>query len=352
MVKMTNHSGDLSRYSKQTRFAPFGEAGQRRLLDSKILICGCGALGSVIANTLVRAGVGHVRLVDRDFLEQSNLQRQVLYREQDVVDGLPKAIAAAKHLSQINSEVTIEPIVADVTYRNIEELADGVDLVLDGTDNFETRLLLNDYALKNNIPWIFGGVIGGEGQVMPILPTETACLACLVAEPPLPGESPTCDTAGVLGPAVNVIASIESLEAMKLLAGVKQEVCTGLTVMDLWNGRSRRLEIKPTSDCRACAQQDFVWLEGRRASESVVLCDKGAVQIRPPEGEGRIDLDSMRAMLSSTVGVEGDVTGNQFLIQFVFEGHEITLFADGRAILGGTKEESEARGLLARCLGG
>lgn len=349
---MSSSSEDLSRYSKQTRFAPFGKRGQRRLLDSKILICGCGALGSVIANTLVRAGVGHVRLVDRDFLERSNLQRQVLYSEQDITDGLPKAIAAARRLSQINSEVVIEPIVADVTYRNLDELAEGVDLILDGTDNFETRLLLNDYAIKNMVPWIFGGVIGGEGQVMPILPGKTACLACLVPEPPLPGETPTCDTAGVLGAAVNVIASIESLEAMKLLARLEEEICTGLTVMDLWNGRSRRLAIKPSSDCRACGQHDYAWLEGRRASETVVLCDKGAVQIRPPEGAGRVDLDAMRAMLSSTADVEGEVTGNQFLIQFTFEGHEVTLFADGRAILGGTKDESEARGLLARCLGG
>ncbi len=349
---MSETTPDFSRYSKQTRFAPFGVAGQKRLFASKVLICGCGALGSVIANTLVRAGVGHIRLVDRDFLELSNLQRQVLYNEQDVADGLPKAIAAAKHLTQINSEVTVEPLVADITHRNLGELAEGIDLILDGTDNFETRLLLNDYALMQGIPWVFGGVIGGEGQVMPIIPGKTACLACLVSEPPLPGESPTCDTAGVLGPAVNVIASIESLEAMKLLAGLDEDLATGLTVMDLWHGRSRRLAIDPSPDCRACGQHDYVWFEGRRASETVILCDKGAVQIRPPEAEGRIDLDAMRAMLSSIAGVVGEVTGNQFLIQFDFEGHKVTLFADGRAILGGTKDESEARGLLARCLGG
>ncbi len=206
-----------SRYDRQARFAPLGEEGQRQLMSARALVCGCGALGSVIAETLVRAGVGLVRIVDRDFVELSNLQRQVLYDEQDVADNLPKALAAANKLLKINSEIEIEPVVADVTHLNITKLASDVDVIVDGTDNFATRFLLNDFAVKYRKPWIYGGCIGAEGQTMTILPRETACLACLMADVPPPGTTPTCDTAGIIAPIVNVIASIEAAEALKIL---------------------------------------------------------------------------------------------------------------------------------------
>lgn len=346
---MSDSSDTLARYSKQTRFAPLGKEGQQRLAQSKVLLCGCGALGSVIANTLARAGVHYLRIVDRDYLEISNLQRQVLFDEDDVIAGMPKAIAAANRLAQINSSVEIDPVVADVTYRNMIDLGDGVDLILDGTDNFETRLLLNDYSMKYEVPWIFGGVIGAEGQMMPVLPGKTACLACLIPEPPTAGSTPTCDSAGVLGSAVNVVASLQAIEAIKILSGNLSHVSQQLTVVDLWNSRYRTLDIKADPNCRACGERDFVWLDGRCASETVILCDKGAVQISPPEGAERLDLTSMQAELSRQ-GV-GEIRGNQFLLQFVYEGHEITLFVDGRAIVGDTKQESQARALLARCLG-
>ena len=205
------------------------------------------ALGSVVAETLVRAGVGFVRIVDRDFLELNNLQRQVLFDEQDVADGLPKAIAAANKLRRINSEVEIEPVVADVTHRNIAELAGDVDVIVDGTDNFATRFLLNDFAVKHNKPWVYGGCIGAEGQTMTILPGETACLACLMADVPPPGTTPTCDTAGIIGPIVGVIASIEAAEAMKILSGHREAVSRRLTIIDLWDNQIRQ------SICSSCA---------------------------------------------------------------------------------------------------
>lgn len=338
----------LARYAKQTRFAPLGEAGQQRLLASRVLLCGCGALGSVIANTLVRAGVGHLTIVDRDFLETSNLQRQVLFTEQDVTDRLPKAIAAANHLRAINSAVTVEPIVADVTANNLAKLAAGHDLVLDGTDNFETRLLVNDYAVREQVPWVYGGVIGAEGRVMPIVPGETACLACLMPDAPAPGETETCDSAGVLSPAVNVVASLQALEAMKLLADCRDALVEGLTVIDLWDGRWRKLAVPRDPACRACGERQFDWLDGRRGSQAVVLCGRGAVQISPPPGTPPLDLTAMRAVLAPL----GEVTGNAYLLRLQYEGHEITVFSDGRAIIGGVEGEAQARSVWSRCVGG
>ena len=215
-------SSDLARYARQIRFAPLGEEGQRRLNGGKALLCGCGALGSAIANLLVRAGVGMLRIVDRDFVELGNLQRQTLFDEADAAAALPKAVAAAEKLRKINSTVAIEPIVADIGPTNIRRLCDGVDLLLDGTDNFETRMLINDAAVKFKLPWIYGGCVGGEGQSMTILPGETACLRCLMPECPRPGSTATCESAGILGPIVGVIASIEAGEAMKILSGNRQ----------------------------------------------------------------------------------------------------------------------------------
>lgn len=336
------------RYAKQTRFAPLGDAGQARLAASSVLVVGCGALGSVLAESMVRAGVGNVRLVDRDFVELSNLQRQTLYTESDVRDRTPKAIAAAERLRAVNSDVSIEGVVADVTSTNLAALGAACDVILDGTDNFETRLLVNDYAVRDGVPWVYGGVIGAEGRVMPIVPGQTACLACLLPEPPATGEAETCDSAGVLGPAVGVVASLQAIEALKLLAGAHEALAHGLTVIDLWGGRWRRLAVPRDPACRACGERRFDWLEGRRGSRAVVLCGRGAVQVSPPEGSPPIDLPALRAKLAQLA----PVAGNPYLLRIEYEGHDVTVFADGRAIIGGVESEAEARSVWARLSGG
>ncbi len=337
------------RYSRQVRFAPLGEKGQRQLRKSSVLVCGCGALGSAIANTLVRAGVGTVRIVDRDFLELSNLQRQVLYDEADVAAGLPKAIAAAGKLRAINSEVTIEPFVVDVTHKNVEELASDVDAIVDGSDNFEVRFLLNDFSLSTGKPWVYGGVIGAEGQSMTILPGETACLACLIPEPPPPGVAPTCDTAGVLGPAVQLVAALQSAEAMKLLSGNSGEVSRRLTIVDLWSNHLRQVDLaklRAAGNCRACDQRDFAWLEGRLGSKSAILCGRNAVQLRPASKQ-TLDLPAIAKSLQDV----GEVLVNDYLLRVKTANHTLTLFPDGRAIVAGTDDEATARSLFAQWVG-
>ncbi len=344
------NADSLARYSRQVRFAPLGETGQRKLLLSRVLVCGCGALGSAIASTLVRAGVGHVRIVDRDFLELSNLQRQALYDEADVAAGLPKAIAAARKLRAINSDITIEPVVADVTYKNLADHAGDCDLMIDGTDNFEIRFLLNDFALATGKPWVYGGVIGGEGQSMTILPGETACLACMLAEPPPPGVTPTCDTAGVLGPAVNLIAAIQSAEALKLLSGNRDTISRKLTIVDLWRNTMRQVDLtrlQESGNCRACGERDFVWLDGRRGSKTAVLCGRNAVQLRP-DGAQSIDLESIAASLDGVA----DVFANEYLLRAETENFTLTLFPDGRAIVTGTDDVGVARSVLAQLVAG
>jgi adenylyltransferase/sulfurtransferase len=336
-----------ARYAKQVRYAPIGDAGQRRLGASSVLVIGCGALGSATSEWLVRAGVGRVRIVDRDFVELSNLQRQSLFTEADSADGTPKAVAAERRLRSVNSNVAVEGIVADFTHRNARDLAEGFDLLVDGTDNFETRLLANDLSLATNTPWVYGGVIGAEGRVMPIVPGATACLACLVPEAPAPGESPTCDSLGVIGPAVGVVASLQALEAIKLLAGASDAVAHGLTVIDLWSNHWRRLGVKPSAGCRACGERDFAWLDGRRARGAVTLCGRGAVQLAPPEGGAPVDLELARQRLAEL----GPVRGNAYLVRLDAPPHGLTVFADGRVIVSGVEDEAQARGVVARLLG-
>src|SRR4051812_48476795 len=278
----------LDRYSRQMRFPALGESGQMRLLNSRVTICGCGALGTVLANHLVRAGVGRVRIVDRDFIETHNLQRQILFDEQDVADNLPKAEAAARKLRLINSQVNVEPVVTDIDHTNILDLVGDADLILDGTDNFETRYLINDAAVKLGKPWIFGGVIGSEGQSMTIRPGLTPCLRCVIEDSPPPGMSPTCETAGVLGPAVAVIASFEAVEAIKLLSGAVDALNTELIMVDLWDWTFRRLKVANLLgkvDCPCCKGRKFEWLDGAPGSHPPPLCGRNAVQIaaRRPE---------------------------------------------------------------------
>lgn len=339
---------DFSRYVRQMRYPPFGEAGQERLAASRVLVCGCGALGSVLTDTLVRAGVGCMRIADRDFLETSNLQRQVLFDEDDVARGLPKAIAAAEKLRRINSEVQVEPIVADVDHTNLVELADGADMIVDGTDNFQTRFLLNDFAVKNNIPWVYGGCLGAEGQTMTILPGETACLRCLMQDCPPPGTTPTCDTAGILAPIVSVIASIEAMEALKVLSGNLQAVARVLTVVDLWNGRLRQVDLsslREQVDCPTCKGGDYPWLDGKQGSHTAVLCGRNAVQLS--HAGAAVDLDRLAQRLEGV----GQVVCNTFLLRLRVDSYQITVFPDGRAIVGGTDDIATAKSVHAKYIG-
>lgn len=346
---MNHDDAQFERYSRQVRFAPLGEAGQRQLSAARVLVCGCGALGSVIAETLARAGVGFLRLVDRDFLETGNLHRQILYDESDVAEGLPKSAAAAKRLRQINSQVQVEAVVEDVTFKNIRPLADDVDLLLDGTDNFQTRYLLNDYAQATGKPWVYGGCIGAEGQTMTIVPSKTPCLACVMPEPPPASVTPTCETAGVLGPIVNVIASIQAMEALKILSGNAAARNRGLTVVDLWRNELRTVglaALAESSHCPVCQQREFAWLEGRRGDEAVTLCGRNAVQISPTTRQS-IQLSQLAEKLKEV----GRVTGNPFLVRVMIEDFTITVFADGRAIVSGTDDLAAARALHARYVG-
>ncbi len=339
----------LDRYVRQMRYPPLGEEGQRELSSSSVLLCGCGALGSVLANTLARAGVGRLRIVDRDFLELNNLQRQVLYDENDVAAELPKAVAAQRKLQAINSQIDIEAVVADVDSGNIEGFLDGADMILDGTDNFETRYLINDAAVKHNLPWVYGGCIGAEGQTMTILPGETACLRCLMQDAPPPGSTPTCDTAGILGPIINVVASFQACEAIKILSGNRSAISRSLTVIQMWDSRVRQVDLstlRENVDCPTCKGRDFAWLDGERGSHTAVLCGRNAVQLSFPDRQ-QVSLDALAEQLAGV----GTVTRNTFLLRVAVDKYEITVFPDGRAIIGGTDDVAEARNAYAKYVG-
>lgn len=340
---------NLDRYSRQIRFAAIGEAGQRRLAASRALVCGCGALGSVLANTLARSGVGSLRIVDRDFVETSNLQRQVLFDEDDVAAHLPKAVAAANKLRRINSEIEIEPIVSDVDHTNLPGLLENVDVIVDGTDNFETRFLLNDASVKFGLPWVYGGCIGAGGQTMTILPGETPCLRCLIQEAPPPGATETCDTAGILSPIINVIASIQAMEALKILSGHRESIQRSLLVFDLWENRVLPMKAAPlrdSGDCPTCGRRDFPWLSGERGTHTAVLCGRNAVQLARPGGSP-LSLEALAEKLAAV----GRVTRNPFLLRLAVDDYLLTVFPDGRAIIGGTDDIATARTLYARYIG-
>ena len=345
----SGNGGGIGAIRTQMRYAPIGVEGQRRLLASRVLVCGCGALGSVLANTLARAGVGHLRIVDRDFLELNNLQRQVLYDEADVEAGIPKAVAAQARLRRINSQIEIEAIVTDVDHTNIGRLVEGVDVILDGTDNFESRYLLNDASLRYEIPWVYGGCIGAVGQTMTIVPGETPCFRCLHPEPPPPGTTETCDSAGILGPIINVIASIQACEGLKILSGHREAVSRELQVFELWDNRIRQIKLDALREgnrCPACVQREFVWLSGERGSHTAVLCGRNAVQLSFPE---RITI-SLASLENKLQGI-GRVTRNSYLLRLRVDDYTITVFPDGRAIINGTEDIAEAKTLYARYVG-
>jgi molybdopterin-synthase adenylyltransferase len=337
-----------SRYARQMRFAPLGVEGQRRLSAARALVVGCGALGSVITSTLARAGVGRLRIVDRDFLELNNLQRQVLYDEDDVAAGLPKAIAARDHLARINSQIEIDAVVADVDHTNIERLLAGVDCLIDGTDNFETRLLLNDAAVKLGIPWVYGGCLGAEGQTLTIIPGQTPCLRCLMPDPPPPGTTPTCDSAGILATVIGVVASIEANEALKILSGHPETISRTWTVVDLWDNTVRQIKLESarTADCPCCGRREFPWLAGERGSHTAVLCGRNSVQLSFP-GREAVSLDQLADKLASV----GQVTRNKYLVRASIGEYELTVFPDGRAVIGGTEDIAQARSIYAKYVG-
>jgi len=342
---------ELGRYQKQMLFHGIQESGQRRLRTGHVLQIGCGALGCVVADQLVRAGVAELRIADRDFVELSNLQRQSLFTEQDVVDHLPKAIVAAHRLRDVNSDVQIKPHVTDVDFRNIRPLAEGADLIVDGTDNFEIRYLINDLSMETRIPWIFTGCTGSLGQVMPIFPGHSACLRCLIPEPPPPGSTETCDTAGVLGPAVGVAASLQAALALKILSGHGNEIAHQMTVVDVWDGSFRTVHtstLHDRGDCPACHRGERLWLQGVRSAGSAVLCGRNAVQVSP-SAKLSLSIKELAGRLESA----GTVTLNPFLVRVQLSDSDlqISVFPDGRAIIQGTDDPGVARGVYSRYIG-
>ncbi len=333
------------KYSRQILFAGIGEAGQQRLLGSRAVLVGCGALGTSLANLLVRAGVGHLRIVDRDFVEPSNLQRQTLFDEADAREALPKAVAAERKLRAINSDVEVEGVVADLGPRNAQELLDSAEVVLDGTDNFETRFLLNDAAVKLGLPWVYGAVVSSYGVTMTIVPGETPCLACLLEARAEQGIEETCDTVGVLNAAVGVISSIQAAEAIKLLAGKREALHGRLVSFDAWSGRFQAIRVERNADCRACVRRELAYLEGE-AQPHLTMCGRDSVQIH--ERSRRLDLAALGRRLGPAVA---EVRNNDFLLRFRVPPYELTVFADGRAIIKGTRDPGVARSLYARYIG-
>jgi adenylyltransferase/sulfurtransferase len=339
---------DLSRYARQIIFPDLGQAGQRRLLDATVVLIGCGATGTVIANHLVRSGVGRLRIIDRDFIELNNLQRQLLFDEQDMAEGLPKAEAARRKLARINSAITVEGIVADVTADNILDLLAGADLAMDGADNFEARFLLNDACVQLGLPWIYTGVIASYGMTMTIRPGATACLRCLLGQMPAPGTAPTCDTAGVLAPSVSVVASIAAGEALKLLAGFGELNTGSLLNFDLLDNSLERFEVLRRPDCPACGQRDLEFLHAETGTRTATLCGRNAVQISV-HGRPAVNLAELASRLRQS-GV-AQMTANPYLLRAAIDGLEITVFPDARAIIKGTEDESVARTIYARYVG-
>ena len=334
------------RYSRQILFDGIGEEGQRRLLAARVLMVGCGALGSAHAESLARAGAGHLRIVDRDFVEPSNLQRQTMFTESDAEQRLPKAIAAANHLRQINSEIEIEPHILDINYSSIEQLLDACDVVIDGTDNFATRYLINDACVKHNITWIYGAAVGSYGVTMTIRPHQTACLRCVFEEAPAAASAPTCDTSGVIMPIINVVSAVQVSEVMKLVTGRIEDLHGSLMQFDVWRNEWRRINPgAPRADCPTCALGIYDTLS-QAADGAAVLCGRDAVQVSPSQPT-RINFSSLAERLRRA----GEVKFNEYLLRFRTGPFELTVFQDARSIIRGTDEIALARSLYAKYIG-
>jgi adenylyltransferase/sulfurtransferase len=336
-----------NRYSRQILFPGIGNDGQKKLENSRVLILGCGALGAAHAESLARAGVGFLRLADRDFVEFSNLQRQSLYSETDARERIPKAVAAKQRLSEINSEIEIEGIVTDVNHTNIEAMITDVDLVLDGTDNFQIRYLINDACIKLDKPWIYGAAVSSYGTSMTVLPGKTPCLRCIFEEIPAAGSSPTCDTAGVIQPIIASISAVQITEAIKILTGQNDKLHSALLQVDIWNSDWRKIRLKgPNKDCPACQQKQFSFLDAEQDDFFTTLCGRDAVQVKP-QNASVLDLEKLAKSLSSLDGIKF----NEYLLRFEADGYELTVFRDARAIIKGTDDPSTARSLYARYIG-
>jgi len=332
------------RYSRQLLFSGIGTEGQQQLAIARVAIVGCGATGSALASLLARAGVGAIRIIDRDYVEPSNLQRQSLFDESDAAEALPKAIAAARKIAAFNSQIVVDSHVADLTPSNIAALLEGAQLILDGTDNFETRYLINDFAVQQALPWIYTAAVGSYGVTMNIIPGKTACLACIFPEPPR-GLLETCETAGVLNTAVNWAASVAASEALKLLVGAEDRLRQSLLSFDLWSNQHGEVTAAhPRGGCHACDERKFLHLAGKDRPQ-VTLCGRNSVQIH--ERARAVDL----AEMSKRLKPHGAVRHNDFVLKFWHEPYEMTLFPDGRAIIKGTTDTTVARSLYARYVG-
>jgi adenylyltransferase/sulfurtransferase len=335
------------RYSRQILFREIGKAGQEKLLNSRVLLVGCGALGASHAEMLARAGIGNLAVVDRDFVEFTNLQRQTLYSEQDARDRLPKAIAAKNRIAAINSETHVEAIIADVNYSNIESLLKDRDLVIDGTDNFQVRYLVNDACVKLGVPWIYGAAVSSYGATMTIIPGETPCLRCIFEEMPGAGSSPTCDTAGVIMPIISSVSAVQVSEALKILTRQKQALHRSLMQIDIWQNDWRKIKLAgPVEDCKTCGRRIFEFLDAEGSEFSAVLCGRNAVQVMPPN---TTDLDL--AALAEKLRNITEVKHNEYLVRFMAGENEITVFRDARAIIKGIDDIAAARSLYAKYIG-
>src|SRR5215472_6392771 len=332
------------RYSRQILFPPIGPDGQERLAAARVAIVGCGATGSALSSLLARAGVGRLRIIDRDYVEPSNLQRQVLFDEADAAESLPKAVAASRKIRSFNSAIEVEPHAADLVPDNAADLLGNVDLIVDGTDNFETRYLINDYAVSKKLPWIYAAGVGSYAVTMTVLPDETACLACIFPESPK-GLVETCDTSGILNSAVNLVASVAATEAVKLIVGARDKIRRTLWSYDVWTNEHAEVSTThPREGCRVCQQHDFVHLAGE-GRPHISMCGRNSVQIH--ERQRPIDFDEITRRLTP----HGQVKHNEFVLKFWREPYEMTLFPDGRAIIKGTTDTAIARSLYARYVG-
>jgi adenylyltransferase/sulfurtransferase len=344
---LKSRNAECDRYSRQILFDGIGREGQGRLLSSRAAIIGCGALGSAQAEALARAGIGRLRLVDRDFVEFSNLQRQAMFTESDARERLPKVIAGARHIHQINSQVDLESEIADVNHSNIERLIEDCDVVLDGTDNFTTRYLINDACVKHDIDWIYGAAVGSYGVTITIRPNVTPCLRCVFPAAPAAASAPTCDTAGVIMPIINVVAAMQVTEALKLLTGQTESLHRSLMQFDVWRNESRRIALKDRApDCATCVLHRFRSLDADDLESAAILCGRHAVQISPARPV-QIDLAALRQRLQPA----GDVNLNEYLLRFRTGDYELTVFQDARSIIRGTDDIATARSLYAKYIG-
>lgn len=333
------------RYSRQTLFPGIGKSGQNSLSSSRVVVIGCGALGSVGSEMLVRSGVGHLTIVDRDFVEPSNLQRQSLFTERDAETSLPKAVAAERALKSINSAIQVQGVVADITFDNIAEWCCEADLIFDGSDNFEVRFLINDYSVRQGIPWVYGAALGAYGISFAVVPGRTPCLRCLFSEPPAAGSVETCETAGILAPVIHAVCSKQVAQALRLLVG--EPASNRILQLDIWEDEWRTVELQaPLDGCECCSKRHFPYLEGLEGFRPTRLCGRNAVHLHSPGGS-RIELRELAEKLGRTF----EVRLNEYLLRFRVNDHDISVFSDGRAIIKGTDDPSVARTLYSRYVG-